>query len=83
MHITERYTRLDDKTVGVEITVEDPGTWARPWTAALTMRPSEGPIYEYACHEANIGLKDILEVARDEDAESRRRRPRRPPGGSR
>jgi len=67
MHLTERYTRLDDKTVGVEITVEDPGTWARPWTAALTMRPSEGPIYEYACHEANMGLRDILEVARDED----------------
>ena len=70
MHITERYTRLDDKTVGVEITVEDPGTWARPWTAALKMRPSEGPIYEYACHEANIGLQNILEVARDEDAKA-------------
>jgi hypothetical protein len=67
LHITERYTRLDDKTVGVEIRVEDPGTWARPWTAALMMRPSDGPIYEYACHEANIGLKNILEVARDED----------------
>ena len=67
MHITERYTRLDDKSVGVEITVEDPGTWVRPWTAALTMRPSEGPIFEYACHEANMGLRDILEVARDED----------------
>ena len=31
------------------------------------MQPSEGPIYEYACHEANIGLKNILEVARDEE----------------
>jgi hypothetical protein len=72
MHITERYTRLDDKTVGVEFTVEDPGTWARPWTAALTMRPSEGPIFEYACHEANMGLRDILEVARDEDAKAQK-----------
>src|SRR5258708_1712761 len=72
MHITERYTRLDDKTIGVEITVEDPGTWARPWTAALTMRPSEGPIFEYACHEANLGLKDILEVARDEDEKAQK-----------
>jgi hypothetical protein len=70
MRITERYTRLDDKTVGVEITVDDPATWSKPWTAALTMRPSEGPIYEYACHEANLGLKDILEVARDEDAKA-------------
>jgi hypothetical protein len=72
MHITERYTRLDDKTVGVEITVEDPGTWARPWTAALSMQPSDGPIYEYACHEANVGLKNILEVARDEDEKARK-----------
>jgi len=72
LHITERYARLDDKTVGVEITVEDPGTWARPWTAALMMRPSEGPIYEYACHEANVGLKNILEVARDEDEKAQK-----------
>ncbi len=70
MHLTERYTRLNDQTVGVEVTVEDPGTWVRPWTAALTMRPSEGPIFEYACHEANLGLKDMLEVARDEDAKA-------------
>jgi hypothetical protein len=36
------------------------------------MRPSEGPIFEYACHEANMGLKDILEVARDEDAKAQK-----------
>jgi hypothetical protein len=38
----------------------------------LSMRPSEGPIFEYACHEANIGLKDILEVARDEDEKAQK-----------
>src|SRR5258708_7053463 len=69
---TSNLPTLDDKAIGVEITVEDPGAWARPWTAALTMRPSEGPIFEYACHEANLGLKDILEVARDEDEKAQK-----------
>jgi hypothetical protein len=67
MTLVERYTRLDEKTIGFQITVDDPATWVKPWTAALPLRPSEGQIYEYACHEANMGLKDILEVARDED----------------
>jgi hypothetical protein len=70
MKLVERYTRLDDKTIGFQITVDDPATWVKPWTAALPLRPSEGQIYEYACHEANIGLRDILEVARDEDAKA-------------
>ncbi len=67
MRLVERYTRLDRETIGFQITVDDPATWVKPWTAALPLRPSEGQIYEYACHEANIGLKDILEVARDEE----------------
>ena len=67
MHLVERYTRIDRDTIGFQITVDDPATWVKPWTAALPLRPSEGQIYEYACHEANVGLKDILEVARDEE----------------
>jgi hypothetical protein len=67
MRLVERFTRIDRDTIGFQITVDDPATWARPWTAALPLRPSEGLIYEYACHEANIGLRDILEVARDEE----------------
>jgi hypothetical protein len=67
LHVVERFTRIDADTIGYQLTVDDPTTWARPWTAAYPMRPSEGPIYEYACHEANVGLMDILEVARDEE----------------
>ena len=48
-------------------TVEDPTTWSAPWTVALTMITSEGPLVEYACHEGNYGLRNILEVARDEE----------------
>jgi hypothetical protein len=67
LRLVERFTRLASDAIGFQLTVDDPATWARPWTAAFPMRPSEGPIYEYACHEANVGLMDILEVARDEE----------------
>jgi hypothetical protein len=65
--LTERYRRLDANTIDFRITVEDPQTWTRPWTAAFQMRPSEGDMYEYACHEGNYGLRNMLEVARDEE----------------
>ncbi len=67
LHLVERFTRLDADTIGYQLTVDDPTTWPRSWTAVYPMKPSEGPIYEYACHEANLGLMDILEVARDEE----------------
>jgi hypothetical protein len=67
LRLVERFTRLDADTIGFQVTVEDPTTWPRPWTAAFPMRPSEGLIYEYACHEGNYGLRNILEVARDEE----------------
>ena len=67
LHLVERFTRVGADAIGYEVTLDDPTTWTRSWTAALPMRPSEGLIYEYACHESNIGLYDILEVARDED----------------
>jgi hypothetical protein len=67
MKLVERFTRIDQNTIDFKVTVEDPNTWTKPWTAALQMRPSEGELYEYACHESNYGLRNILEVARDEE----------------
>lgn len=67
LHLTERYRRVDENTVELRLTVEDPTTWTKPWTVALSMRPSEGELVEYACHEGNYGLRNILEVARDEE----------------
>lgn len=67
LHLVERFTRVGAEAIGYQLTVDDPTTWSRSWTAAFPLRPSEGLIYEYACHEANIGLMDILEVARDEE----------------
>ena len=68
LRITERYTRIGPDAIDFKITFEDPTTWTAPWTAAYLMRTSEGPLYEYACHEGNYGLRNILEVARDEEA---------------
>ena len=67
MKLTERYTRIDENSIDLRLTVEDPTVWTRPWTVALALRPSEGPLVEYACHEGNYGLRNILEAARDEE----------------
>ena len=48
-------------------TVEDPTTWTRPWTVAYPIVRTDGPIYEFACHEGNYGLRDILSGARYEE----------------
>jgi hypothetical protein len=67
LHLTERFTRVGPNQIDFRITVEDPTVWTAPWTAAFSMRPSEGPLFEYACHEGNYGLRNILENARDEE----------------
>ena len=67
LHMVERFTRVDADTVTHEVTVEDPTTWTRPWTTRIPMRPSEGLPYEYACHEGNYGLYNILAGARAEE----------------
>jgi hypothetical protein len=67
LKLTERFTRVGRDNIDFRITVEDPATWTAPWTAAFSMRTSEGPLFEYACHEGNYGLRNMLEVARDEE----------------
>ena len=64
LHVTERFTRTGEDTIVYRFTVEDPGVWSRPWSGELLMRKTKGPIFEYACHEGNYGLMDILENAR-------------------
>ena len=67
LHTVERFTRLGKDAIDYRLTIDDPHTFVRPWTVALPMRTSEGDLYEYACHESNLGLYGILEVARDEE----------------
>ncbi|MEE2792099.1 MAG: hypothetical protein VX453_10745, partial [Acidobacteriota bacterium] len=48
-----------------EFTVEDPSTWAQPWSVEIPMLKTEGPMYEYACHEGNYDVGHILEMNRN------------------
>ena len=69
LHVIERFTRVDDKTLLYRFTVEDPDTWDRPWTGEYTWPATNQPIYEYACHEGNYALGDVLRGARRQEAE--------------
>jgi hypothetical protein len=64
MRLIERFTRLDQDTLEYRATVEDPETWVRPWTVSLGMARSDERMFEYACHEGNHGLANILSQAR-------------------
>ena len=68
LKVTERFTMLNRDTIQYRFTVEDPATWARPWSAEIPLIRTEDPIYEYACHEGNYGLPNILRAQRVADA---------------
>jgi hypothetical protein len=70
LHVTERFTRSDAETLKYEITIDDPGTWTKPWSLMIPLRRSAEPVFEYACHEGNSGLAGILKGARAEEAAS-------------
>lgn len=67
-HVEERLTRMTDGTIRYTFTVTDPTVWTRSWTGMVPWRKTEGPIYEYACHEGNLGLIGILTGSRAEEA---------------
>jgi hypothetical protein len=66
MRLTERFKRLDESTLLYEFTVDDP-VWTKPWTVQVPWAKSQGPMFEYACHEGNYGMADILSGARAEE----------------
>jgi hypothetical protein len=64
LKVTERFSRLDDKTLLYRFTIDDPATFTRPWSGEYPWRPADGLLYEYACHEGNYALGNILRGAR-------------------
>lgn len=70
LHVVERFTRVDADTVLYQFTVEDPETWDQPWTAETAWSKVNGPILEYACHEGNYSMRNILEGARVAEEEA-------------
>ncbi|PYR49510.1 MAG: hypothetical protein DMF89_12295 [Acidobacteria bacterium] len=67
VRLIERFTRVDGDTIDYQFTVDDSSAFTRPWTASIPMTKIDGPLYEYACHEGNYGLQDILRGARLQD----------------
>jgi len=71
VRIVERFSRVGPATIDYELTVQDPATWTAPWTVMFPMKKTDQPMFEYACHEGNYGLENILRNARIEEAENR------------
>ena len=69
-YLVERFRRVDPDTVMYEFTVEDPNNFTRPWTAMMPLRRTDGPLFEYACHEGNIGMHGIMAGARRKDTQA-------------
>jgi len=67
LRLTERFTRVDENTIRYQFTIDDPSTWARPWSAEVPWAKTIGPLFEHACHEGNYGLGNILAGARAEE----------------
>lgn len=67
LHVVERLSRSGPESLKYEITIDDPGTWTKPWSLTIPLRRSATSVYEYACHEGNVGLAGILAGARAEE----------------
>jgi hypothetical protein len=64
LHVVERFTRVGANNIRYQFTVDDPKTWTRSWSGEVPLRRFDGPLFEYACHEGNYGLPNILQGAR-------------------
>ena len=71
LRVVERLTRIGPDTIRYEFTVEDDTSWVRPWSVEIPMVRTDGPIYEYTCHEGNYGMVNTLRGARRADREAR------------
>jgi hypothetical protein len=70
LHMVEKFTRVGKNRLHYEFRVEDPTVWAQPWGGDYEFTPTSGKVYEYACHEGNYGLQNILAGAREEEAQA-------------
>jgi hypothetical protein len=74
LKLIERFTPLGPDTLEWSVTFDDPHTWERPWTFAMNLVHDESqPLFEYACHEGNYGLANILTAARAEEAAAKKK----------
>jgi len=64
LRIVERFTRTAADTLDYQFTADDTTRWTKPWTAAVPIGKTDGVLYEFACHEGNYGMRNILSTAR-------------------
>jgi len=67
LHVVERFSRVDAKTIRYRVTVEDPDTWATSWTAEWPFRATDAPLFSVECHEGNYAIENILRGARADE----------------
>ena len=67
LRIVERFTRIDADTISYQFTIEDPTRWTKPWTGEVPITKTEGPLFEYACHEGNHSIVNVLSGARTQE----------------
>ena len=72
LRLVERFTPVAPNVVEWAVTLDDPATWARPWTFAMNLTKTEARPFEYACHEGNYAMRNILGIARQEEAQAQR-----------
>jgi hypothetical protein len=73
MTLVERFTKTGPNTMKYEYTVTDPNTWTRPWSVEAALPRVDPPIYEFACHEQNYGLMNVVKGTQIRDAEAAKR----------
>jgi hypothetical protein len=71
LHVVERFTRVDAKTLRYRVTVDDPDTWATSWTAEWPFKASDARQYGVECHEGNYAIENFLRGARAEERRTR------------
>jgi hypothetical protein len=70
LHVVERFTSVDAATINYEVTINDPKVFSAPWKAALPLtREEQHPLFEYACHEGNHGMRNQLSAGRAAEKE--------------
>jgi hypothetical protein len=72
LHVVERFTRVSPTMIRYQFTADDPDTWDRPWSAEIPFNASDVRIYEYACHEGNYSMENVLRGARAEERAGRK-----------
>jgi hypothetical protein len=70
LHVVERFMRVSADVLNYEFTVDDPTMWTRPWTAMIPLRHKDERIFEYACHEGNEAIPDMLRGHRYEERQN-------------